>query len=550
MFKCQQMVAPFGVDGLEQHLLFDRAHLYGAKGHGLGRHVFIGGRFQPRADHILIDAVFGGPIGQGHRDAQRFAQRAVHRVDVPLIGVGFGRHVGIHQILDHLMAHVTGHLGDVVGAHHLAALVKDDLALIVHHIIEFQQLLADVEVAAFDLGLCAFKRFVDPRVNDRLALFHAQRRQHLVELFGPEYAHQVIVQRQKERRPPRIALTARAAAQLVVDPARFMAFRGQNIKTARGLDLFLVALVFVFDPGTDRGVIARRIGGDGLHDLEFDIAAQLDVGAAARHVGGDGDGAQLARIGDDLRLLLMLAGVQDVVGQPGVFQQLAQHFRFLDRGRSDKNRLALALRLADGIDDGLVFLARGAIDRVIIIDARDRQVGRNLDHAQPIDGHEFLGLGGGGAGHARQLVIETKIVLKGDAGQGDVFGLNLTALLGLDRLMQPVRQAPARHHAAGEFIDQHHFARTDDVLLILVEQLVGAQRIGQVMHDRGAFGIIQALPLGQEADLMQMILKKIIARVAEGGAALFFVEGEVILLHLRDDLVDRQIQIRAVLRRA
>jgi hypothetical protein len=42
---------------------------------------------------------------------------------------------------------------DVVGLHDFQPLAEDRLALVVHHVVELQQLLADVEVAAFDLGL-------------------------------------------------------------------------------------------------------------------------------------------------------------------------------------------------------------------------------------------------------------------------------------------------------------------------------------------------------------------------------------------------------------
>src|SRR5688572_14021112 len=43
------------------------------------------------------------------------------------------------------------------------------------------------------------------------------------------------------------------------------------------------------------------------------VAAQDDVGAAAGHVGGDGDGALPAGLRDDVRLVLVVLGVQDAV---------------------------------------------------------------------------------------------------------------------------------------------------------------------------------------------------------------------------------------------
>ena len=98
------------------------------------------------------------------------------------------------QIVDHLRAHITHDVGQIGCLHDVAALCKDHLALFVHHVIEFEQLFADVKVAAFNLGLRTFQRFVDPWVNDRLALFHAEARQHLVQPLGPEDAHQVVFQ--------------------------------------------------------------------------------------------------------------------------------------------------------------------------------------------------------------------------------------------------------------------------------------------------------------------------------------------------------------------
>ena len=67
--------------------------------------------------------------------------------------------------------------------------------------------------------------------------------------------------------------------------------------------------------------ISRSSGSSPLLPLLLDpvlepvvgIAAELDVGAAAGHVGGDGDGAGHAGLGNDVRLLLVVAGVQHLV---------------------------------------------------------------------------------------------------------------------------------------------------------------------------------------------------------------------------------------------
>jgi hypothetical protein len=130
------------------------------------------------------------------------------------------------QVVDDVVAHV-GHGSDGFAVHQFDALLEDDLALVVHHVVELQQVLADVEVARLDLLLGLFQRLVDPRMDDRLAFLEAELLQHAVHALGAEDAHQVVLQRQEELRAARVALTAGTAAQLVVDAAAFVALGGR-----------------------------------------------------------------------------------------------------------------------------------------------------------------------------------------------------------------------------------------------------------------------------------------------------------------------------------
>jgi hypothetical protein len=81
----------------------------------------------------------------------------------------------------------------------------------------------------------------------------------------------------------------------------------------------------------------------------------------------------------------------------------------------------------DLADDGLVLLARGAVDLIVLVHARDGPVRRDLDHAEPVDVHELLGLGRRRAGHAGQLVVEPEVVLERHRGERHVLGLDLRA---------------------------------------------------------------------------------------------------------------------------
>ena len=122
--------------------------------------------------------------------------------------------------------------------HQFDALVEDHLALIVHHVVELQDVLADVEVARLDLLLRLFQRLVDPGMDDRLALLQAELGAACRRAVGPEDAHQVVFQRQEEFRAAGIALTAGAAAQLVVDAAAFVALGAEHEQPAGGLSAF------------------------------------------------------------------------------------------------------------------------------------------------------------------------------------------------------------------------------------------------------------------------------------------------------------------------
>ena len=55
--------------------------------------------------------------------------------------------------VDHVVAHVGDGLGDVFLVHQFETLLEDDLALVIHHVVVFEDVLADVEVARFDAAL-------------------------------------------------------------------------------------------------------------------------------------------------------------------------------------------------------------------------------------------------------------------------------------------------------------------------------------------------------------------------------------------------------------
>ena len=322
--------------------------------------------------------------------------------DVPGFGIGVGGNVLGDDVVDDVGAHFGDRRLQRFLRHHLAPVLEDDLALVVHHVVELEDVLADVEVARLDLLLRLFERLVDPGMDDRLVLLQAEPLQHRVHALGAEDAHQIVLQRQEELRAAGIALAARAAAQLIVDAAAFVPLGADDVEAAGGDRLLLE----FGDFGADRRLLRRRAASrrrsvvELLLDPHLDVAAELDVGAAAGHVGGDGDRAGHAGLGDDERLLLVEAGVENgeslrrLAGARGgverlqrvglgevdllvavLLQQLAELLGLLDRGRADQHRLQLGVGVLDLAHDRAQLLFARAIDLVVLVGARDRRDG-------------------------------------------------------------------------------------------------------------------------------------------------------------------------------
>ena len=135
---------------------------------------------------------------------------------------------------------------DVFALEHGLTLGVDDGALLVHHVVVLQHVLANLIVTGFDGLLRGAHALGDGLGLDRLAFFHALGHD-LGHQLGVEQTHQIVFQRQIEAGLARIALTAGTTAQLVVDSTGLVAFGAEHIQAAQLLDF----LVLVLDLGLD-----------------------------------------------------------------------------------------------------------------------------------------------------------------------------------------------------------------------------------------------------------------------------------------------------------
>src|ERR1700761_6123454 len=474
-------------------------------------------------------------------------QFPVERLDIPLLVDAVRRHVTPHQPVDHVFTNIVDGCRHVFGLEQLVALRVDHLALIVGNVIEFQKVFTNIEVVLLDLALCLLDLPADHAIFQRVVFLHAEHAHPAADPVASEDAQQVVLQRQVETRRTRIALAARTTTQLVVDTARLMSLGTDNVQAAGFEHLIMALLPF--------GLGALAIDLVGIFgqrsQCSFKAAAEHDIGTAASHVGGDGDRTRCTGLRHDVRLALVLLGIEHFVLDAFLAQQIRQQLGHLDRRGADQYRLTALVTVPDVLDHGSVLdlLAKEYHVRVVLAD--HRLVGGNHHHFQAVDLLEFVGFGIGRAGHASQLLVHAEQILERHRGQRLVLALNRHAFLRLNRLMQAVGPAATRERTAGELIDDHHLAVAHDVVDVTLIDRVGAQRGIQVMHDGQILGIVQAAIGLDHAGLAQQLVGVRHALFGQVHLLLLLVDPVIartvfffLTDHLRHALVHRQIQLR------
>ena len=323
-----------------------------------------------------------------------------------------------------------------------------------HVTVVLEQVLANLEVAGLDLLLSALDDSRHHATRDLDALVHPDALQERRNPLSSEDPHEVVFERQEEDRRPRVSLSSATPPELVVDSARLVTLAPENVQTA---------------------------------EIE-NALAENDVGSATGHVRRDGDRPLLTRRGDDFRFAFVVLRVQNVVGNSAALEHPGEHLRVLDRDRSDEDRSLGVVDFLDPVDDRLPLLLLGAVDDVRLADALHRLVGRNRDDTETVDRLELLFLGLRGSGHTGDLRIQTEEVLERDRRESLTLFLDLQALFGLDRLVEPVRPAAPFHQSTGELVDDDNVTLFDDVVIFGPIDVVRTESLLDVvrpLHVRG-----------------------------------------------------------------
>ena len=115
--------------------------------------------------------------------------------------------------------------------------------------------------------------------------------------------------------------------------------------------------------------------------------------------------------------------------------------------------------------------------------------------------------------------------------------------LGLDRLVEALAPAPARHLATGELVDDDDLAVLDDVVAVALVERVGAQRLLEVAG-QARIGVVQVLDAEAALHLVDALLGRgdgLVLEVDEVVAALLLALGS--RLEARDEPGEREVQV-------
>ena len=130
------------------------------------------------------------------------------------------------------MQHVLDGLLQVLPVQHLTALLVNDLALGVHHVVVLQHVFPGLEVSGFHLLLGVLDGVGQHFLLDGGVFVHTQLLHHVHHPLRAEQAHDVVLQGQEEPGLAGVTLPAGTAPELVVNAAGLVALSAQDEQAA------------------------------------------------------------------------------------------------------------------------------------------------------------------------------------------------------------------------------------------------------------------------------------------------------------------------------
>ena len=158
-------------------------------------------------------------------------QVLIHQIKIPffrkLTAYGNRNYDAVNKVFHHFRD-----VGlDVVSEKNLAALVVNNLSLLIHNIVILKNIFTNFKVAAFYLLLCALY-CLGKHSGSQSFFLHSEFIHNALNSLSAEEAHQIVLQGYEELRLTRVSLTTGTTSELIVNTSGFVSFRTDDAKTA------------------------------------------------------------------------------------------------------------------------------------------------------------------------------------------------------------------------------------------------------------------------------------------------------------------------------
>ena len=142
-------------------------------------------------------------------------QVLVHHIKIPfLCKLAVHSHRN-HDIFNQVVHHIQNVLLHIVTEKNFAALVVDNLSLLVHYVVVLENVFTDFEVTALNLLLSVFDGLGKHPCSNRFIL-HAELIHDILDSVSTEEPHQIVFQGNEELGLTRVSLTSGTASQLII----------------------------------------------------------------------------------------------------------------------------------------------------------------------------------------------------------------------------------------------------------------------------------------------------------------------------------------------
>ena len=159
-------------------------------------------------------------------------QKGVELIEIPLFRLQIIIDRGVNRTLNNIRNHLIDSIPHTLPVKNTAALLIDNLALFIHDLIVFQQILTNAKVVALNLLLGIFNGACEHLVLNLLPLWNPQRIEHIDQSFRAKQTHEIILKGNVKPGHTGVSLTTCAPSKLVVNTSRLMALCTDNHQTA------------------------------------------------------------------------------------------------------------------------------------------------------------------------------------------------------------------------------------------------------------------------------------------------------------------------------